>query len=76
MIAAGVDYYPEHWEKSIWESDLSRMKSAGIRVIRIGEFAWSRLEPSEGEYDFEWLDEIINLAGRYDMRVIIGTPTN
>ena len=49
MIAAGVDYYPEHWEKSIWESDLSRMKSAGIRVIRIGEFAWSRLEPSEGE---------------------------
>ena len=41
----GVCYYPEHWSEQLWESDLRRMLAAGITVIRIAEFAWSKVEP-------------------------------
>ena len=40
-MTVGVCYYPEHWDESLWESDLDRMLANGITVIRIAEFAWS-----------------------------------
>lgn len=46
----GVCYYPEHWPESMWADDARRMKALGIAQVRIGEFAWSRIEPSPGEY--------------------------
>ena len=48
----GVDYYPEHWPEEVWEQDADRMQDAGVSVVRMAEFAWSRLEP-----------ECMNLAG-------------
>ena len=44
----GVCYYPEQWDESLWRSDLQRMKKAGITVIRVAEFAWSKFEENEG----------------------------
>lgn len=76
MIEFGMDWYPEQWDPSIWKDDLRRMKDLGISVLRIGEFAWSRLEPEEGVFDFDWFDQVMDLAQEFDMRVIIGTPTN
>ena len=72
----GVDYYPEHWDKSMWESDASLMAETGVKVVRLAEFAWSRLEPREGEYDFSWLDEVIELFASKGIDVVLCTPTN
>ena len=60
----GVCYYPEHWPRERWAQDARDMFEAGIRVVRIGEFAWSRLEPRSGELRFEWLDEAVEVLAR------------
>jgi beta-galactosidase len=74
-IAVGVSWYPEQWPESRWETDLQLMRDTGFNTVRIGEFAWSRMEPSEGAYDFAWMDRAIAAAQRHGMMVVIGTPT-
>lgn len=71
----GVDYYPEHWDKSRWRTDLSMMKEMGIDLVRMAEFSWSLLETSENKFNFAWLDEVIELCAEYDIKVVLGTPT-
>ena len=71
----GVDYYPEQWDRSLWEQDVCRMKEAGVEIVRMAEFAWSCLEPREGVYDFSWLDEIIDLFEANGIEVFLCTPT-
>ncbi|WP_420410112.1 beta-galactosidase [Hoeflea sp.] len=71
----GTCYYPEHWPRYVWEEDARRMAEAGLTWVRIGEFAWSRLEPEPGRYEFEWLDEAIAVLGAAGLRVVLGTPT-
>ena len=46
-IQIGVDYYPEQWPEQMWEQDADRMKECGVKVVRMAEFAWSRMEPEE-----------------------------
>lgn len=71
----GVDYYPEQWDSSLLTSDLDNIVELGCNVIRIGEFAWHKMEPVEGEYDFSYFDTVIALAKTRGLRVIMGTPT-
>ncbi|MEM3134722.1 MAG: beta-galactosidase [Candidatus Bathyarchaeia archaeon] len=71
----GVDYYPEHWPKERWVKDADLMAEVGFNIVRLAEFSWSKLEPREGEYHFEWLDEAIEILSRRGIKVIIGTPT-
>ena len=71
----GVCYYPEHWDRAIWEDDAKRMVELGLSYVRIGEFAWSRMEPSEGTFDWGWLDEAVEVLGRAGLNVVMGTPT-
>lgn len=71
----GVCYYPEHWPEDLWENDLDRMIDCGIEVIRIAEFAWSKFEPSEGCFAFDFFDRFLDLAARKNMKVIFCTPT-
>jgi beta-galactosidase len=71
----GVDYYPEHWPEERWEIDAQMMQAAHLNVVRVAEFAWAKLEPAEGHFDFEWLDRAIDVLNRYGLKVIIGTPT-
>ncbi len=71
----GVDYYPEQWDRSLWEQDVCRMKEAGVEIVRMAEFAWSCLEPREGVYDFSWLDAIIDLFEANGIEVFLCTPT-
>jgi beta-galactosidase len=72
----GSAWYPEQWPESAWPEDLRLMKASGTNVVRIGEYAWSRMEPSEGQYDFAWLVRAVRLAAKYDIKVVIGTPTD
>ena len=71
----GVCYYPEQWSEDVWPQDAVRMVETGISCVRIGEFAWSRLEPSFGEFQFDWLDRAIEVLGSMGLHVILGTPT-
>lgn len=71
----GVCYYPEHWPKSYWADDAAKMRTLGLTYVRIGEFAWSRLEPREGCYQFGWMDEAIDTLAKEGLKIIIGTPT-
>ncbi|WP_347304584.1 beta-galactosidase (plasmid) [Croceibacterium sp. TMG7-5b_MA50] len=72
----GSAWYPEQWPEERWEADLALMKAHGANVVRIGEFAWSRMQPAEGEYDMDWLVRAVRMAGRHGMKVVIGTPTD
>jgi len=74
-IAFGTAWYPEQWPESRWDADLDLMKRAGFNTVRIGEFAWSTIEPREGEFHFEWLDRAIAAAARRGIMVVLGTPT-
>ncbi|MBZ5663446.1 MAG: beta-galactosidase [Acidobacteriia bacterium] len=74
-ILMGTDWYPEQWPESRWEEDLRMMEVANLKVVRIAEFAWSRMEPSEGHYDFDWLDRAIALAAKHHIVSVVGTPT-
>ena len=51
----GADYYPEHWPEERWKTDARLMKEAGFNLVRLAEFAWVKMEPREGEFDFDWL---------------------
>lgn len=75
MMPVGAYYYPEHWPKEQWERDLKKMAELGFEFTHFGEFAWSRMEPEEGNYDFGWLDTCIALADKYNLKVILCTPT-
>jgi len=74
-VAVGVAWYPEQWPEERWETDLRLMRETGFNTVRIAEFAWSRMEPEEGRFDFAWLDRAIAAAKRHGMMVVIGTPT-
>lgn len=71
----GVCYYPEHWPQSQWDQDAIMMAELGLTYVRIGEFAWSRLEPNPEEYDFGWLDAAIASLTNAGLKVVMGTPT-
>ena len=71
----GVCYYPEQWPRDWWEDDARQMRALGISFVRIGEFAWSRIEPEPGRFDWDWLDAAVETLGRHGLRVVMGTPT-
>lgn len=74
-LELGTCYYPEHWDKSLWEQDLERMLEHGITTIRVGEFAWNLTEPEEGVFTFDFWDGFFDLVEKKGMKVIFGTPT-
>jgi beta-galactosidase len=71
----GVCYYPEHWPEAQWAEDAARMADIGLTWVRIGEFAWSRMEPQAGIYYFDWMDRAIDVLGGAGLKVVLGTPT-
>ena len=74
-ILLGTDWYPEQWPESRWEEDLRLMEAAHIKVVRLAEFAWSSMEPSEGQYEFDWLERAVSLAAKHHIVSVLGTPT-
>ncbi|HZQ43367.1 MAG TPA: beta-galactosidase [Acidobacteriaceae bacterium] len=74
-LELGAAWYPEQWPESRWDADLTLMEQAHIHFARIGEFAWSTLEPSEGNFQLDWLDRAIRLAEKHHIAIVIGTPT-
>lgn len=71
----GVCYYPEQWPQSWWADDAKRMAEMGIRYVRIAEFAWSRIEPTPGNFQWDWLDQAIETLHAAGLKVVMCTPT-
>ena len=71
----GTYYYPEQWPAEEWAEDFKRMRAMGMCHVHMAEFAWVHLEPREGEYRFDWLDEAVALAEKNDLDIILCTPT-
>ena len=74
-LELGAAWYPEQWPESRWDADLTLMEQAHIHFARIGEFAWSTMEPSEGNFQLDWLEHAIRLAEKHHIAIVIGTPT-
>lgn len=71
----GGDYNPEQWSPEIWQGDYRLMNEAGITVATIGVFSWVTLQPSENEFNFDWLDDVINGLHENGIKVVLATPT-
>ena len=73
MKYLGCAYYPEYWGQDRVETDARLMQEAGINIVRIGEFAWCRMEPEEGIFTLGWLHECVQILGRYGINIITQT---
>ena len=74
-LCFGADYHPEQWPEETWRTDVELMRRAGVNLVTVGASAWSRLEPAEGEYDFDWLEDALDLLTDNGISVILATPT-
>ncbi|MBT2499067.1 beta-galactosidase [Agromyces sp. ISL-38] len=71
----GADYNPEQWPEELWPDDVARMREAGVTMVSLGIFSWSRIQPREGEFDFDWLDRVIGLLHEGGIAVDLATAT-
>lgn len=71
----GVCYYPEHWPESLWTQDAAEMRAIGLSLVRIGEFSWSRIEPTRGQFEWGWLDRAIAALVDVGLSIVLGTPS-
>ena len=71
----GVCYYPEHWSEDLWITDAKNIQKNGIKWVRIAEFAWSRIEPKPGDFNWNWLDKIVDILGNNNLKIVMCTPT-
>lgn len=74
-IIYGGDYNPEQWTPDIWQEDVHLMQEAGVNLVSLGIFSWTKLEPKPGEFDFTWLDQIIELLHAHNVSINLATPT-
>jgi beta-galactosidase len=74
-LELGAAWYPEQWPESRWDADLALMEAAHIHFVRVGEFAWSTFEPSEGNYQLDWMERAIRAAEKHHIAVVMGTPS-
>ena len=71
----GASYYPETWPAEEVPKDIALMQDLHMNVVRMAEFSWSKMEPEEGKFDFEWLRAIMDQLHAGGIDVILGTPT-
>ena len=71
----GGDYNPEQWPESVWDEDVALMQEAGVTMVSLGIFSWSRIQPEEGVFDFDWLDTVIDKLHAGGISVDLATAT-
>lgn len=75
LITTGIYYYPEHWKENQWERDIKKIADMGYEFVHLAEFAWFKMEPEEGHFDFAWLDKVVDLCTKYKLKVVMCTPS-
>ena len=74
-IHLGAAYYPELWSEEEFEKDIIRMKGMDVNCMRIGEFAWSKMEPKEGEFDFSFFEKVVDRLYENGIYTVMCTPS-
>jgi beta-galactosidase len=74
-LCYGGDYNPEQWPEQVWDSDVKRMREAGVNLVSVAVFAWALLEPEPGTYRFDWLDRVLERLDGAGIRVDLATAT-
>jgi beta-galactosidase len=75
LLLLGADYYPDQTPEKLWEEDARMIAEMGLTNVRVAEFAWSLMEPSEGKFDFAWLKRSVEMLHKHGIAVILGTPS-
>lgn len=75
VIYYGGDYNPEQWPREVWKEDAALMREAGVSLVTVGVFSWAQLEPAEGQFEFGWLRDVLDLMGEAGIGVDLATPT-
>lgn len=74
-ILYGGDYNPEQWTPEVWREDVALMREAGVNLVTVGVFSWAVLEPSPGDFRWDWLDEVLDLLHAGGIAVDLATPS-
>ena len=74
-VLYGTAYYSEYMPYDRLDEDVAMMKAAGLNVVRMGESTWSLWEPEDGQFDYAWMDRVVDAMGKAGIKVILGTPT-
>ena len=74
-ILFGGDYNPNQWPKEVWEQDMAYFKDAHINSATINVFSWAKIQPSENEYNFTELDEIVDMLSNENYDIVMATST-
>ncbi|MDR1450406.1 MAG: beta-galactosidase [Propionibacteriaceae bacterium] len=75
VLAYGGDYCPEQWPEAVWAEDFRLMEEAGVNLVTVGVFAWARLQPAPGRWDFGWLDRVLDGLAEHRIAVCLATAT-
>lgn len=75
-IRVGTSYYPESWDEKRVAYDARLMAEAGITAVRMGEFAWSSMEKRDGEFDFSWLQNAVEIFAQWNIKTVLCTPSS
>lgn len=71
----GGDYNPEQWDEQTIQEDIRLMKEMHVTCVTVGVFAWAKLEPEDGKFEFQWMDKILDTLYQEGIDVILATPT-
>lgn len=71
----GGDYNPDQWPEEVWQEDMRLMKLANCNTMSVAIFAWAKLEPEEGKYDFSWLDRVMDMLAENGGYAVLATPS-
>ncbi len=74
-IFYGGDYNPEQWAEETWLEDARLMQEAGVNIVSLGIFSWTKLEPQPGHYDWGWLDRVLTILDQHGIKVNLATAT-
>ncbi len=72
----GVCFYPEQWPAERWQIEAKIMRELGLRIVRIGDFSWSKIEPSQGKYQWQWMDLLIEKLSAEGLQIVLSTPVS
>ena len=74
-ILYGGDYNPNQWPREIWQEDMRMFRHAHINSATINVFSWAKIQPSEEEYDFSELDDIVDMLSKENYDVLLATSS-
>ena len=74
QIFVGACYQPIDRTPDEIDRDIAIMKHAGFNILRMGDLSWDSFEPSQGKFEFEWFDKVMDKMQANGIKVILDIP--